>query len=114
MKKILFTMTVVASLIVGCQDPNEDTLFVQPTNIESEMSTTTILEKSPETYSLWIEMLKYTDYYNALKDANASATVFSPNNEAIKRFLADRGVSTIEELDLDYARKVVQNHKIDW
>lgn len=114
MKKILFTMTVVASLIVGCQDPNEDTLFVQPTNIESEMSTTTILEKSPETYSLWIEMLKYTDYYNALKDANASATVFSPNNEAIKRFLADRGVSTIEELDLDYARKVVQNHIIDW
>ena len=90
MKKILFTMTVVASLITGCQDPNEDTLFVQPTNIETEMSTTTILESSPETYSMWIEMLKYTDYYNALKDANASATVFSPNNEAIKRFLAER------------------------
>lgn len=114
MKKILFTMTVVASLITGCQDPNEDTLFVQPTNIETEMSTTTILESSPETYSMWIEMLKYTDYYNALKDANASATVFSPNNEAIKRFLAERNVSSIEELDLDYARKVVQNHIIDW
>ena len=114
MKKILITITAIVSLITGCEDPNEDTLFVQPTNIETEMSVTTIMEKSPQTYSMWIEMLKYTDYYNALKDANANATVFAPNNEAIKAFLNDRNVSSIEELDRDYARKVVQNHIIDW
>ena len=114
MKKILLSITAMAALLAGCSDPNEDSLFVQPTNIELEMSMTTILEKSPETYSLWIDLLKYTNYYNALKDANATATVFAPNNEAITKFLADRGVATVEELDYDYARKVVQSHIIDW
>ncbi len=78
------------------------------------MSMTTVLENSPETYSLWIEMLKYTNYYNGMKDANANATVFCPNNNAITEFLADRDVSSIEELDVEYARKVVQSHIIDW
>lgn len=105
-------MAVMA--LIGCDDPNEGELFVQPTTLESEMSMTTILEKSPETYSLWIEMLKYTDYYNALKDANANATVFAPTNEAITTFLSDRGLSSIEELDVDYASDVVRNHIIDW
>jgi len=114
MKKILLSITAMAALLAGCSDPNEDSLFVQPTNIEEEMSMTTILENSPETYSLWIDLLKYTNYYNALKDANATATVFAPNNEAITKFLADRGVATVEELDYDYARKVVQSHIIDW
>lgn len=100
--------------IVGCDDPNEGELFVQPTTIESEMSMTTILENSPETYSLWIDMLKYTDFYNALKDANANATIFAPTNEAITAFLSERGLSAVEELDLDYAKKVVKNHIIDW
>ena len=53
MKKIIISiMTLFA--IVGCEDPNEGELFVRPTNLEAEMSMTTILEKSPETYSLWI------------------------------------------------------------
>ncbi len=114
MKKIFATLTALAALIVGCTDPNEGELFVQPTNIENEMSMTTIMERSPETYSLWIDLLKYTNYYNALKDANANALVFAPNNEAIQRFLAERGLSDVEELDLNYAREVVQNHIIDY
>ena len=114
MKKIFATLTALAALIVGCTDPNEGELFVQPTNIENEMSMTTIMERSPETYSLWIDLLKYTNYYNAVRDANANALVFAPNNEAIQRFLAERGLSDVEELDLNYAREVVQNHIIDY
>lgn len=114
MKKILIAFAAITSLIVGCTDPNEGSLFVQPTNIETEMSMTTILERSPETYSMWIELLKYTNYYNAVKDANADALVFSPNNDAIQRFLDNRGLTSIEELDLNYAREVVQSHIIDW
>ncbi len=114
MKKILTAFTALAAILVGCTDPNEDTLFVQPTNIENEMSMTTLMERSPETYSQWIALLKYSNFYNALKDANATATVFAPNNEAIQRFLADRGLTSVEELDFNYAREVVQNHIIDW
>lgn len=113
MKKIILSiMTIFA--IVGCEDPNEGSLFVQPTNIESEMSMTSILEKEPETFSLWIEMLKYADFYNGMKDANANATVFCPTNEAMAEFLEERGVSSISELDREYARRVVKNHIIDW
>lgn len=105
----------MASLaIVGCEDPNEGSLFVRPTNLESEMSMTTILEKEPETYSLWIELLKHADFYNAIKDANASATLFCPNNEAIQEFLDERNLTSVTELEFDYARKLVQNHIIDW
>ena len=113
MKKIIISiMTLLA--IVGCEDPNEGELFVQPTTIESEMSMTTILEKSPETYSLWLELLKHADFYNAMKDANANATVFCPNNQAMERFLKERGLTSVTELDFEYARTLVKNHVIDW
>lgn len=105
-------MTLFA--IVGCEDPNEGELFVRPTNLEAEMSMTTILEKSPETYSLWIELLKHADFYNAMKDANANATVFCPNNQAMEKFLKERGLTSVTELDFDYARTLVKNHVINW
>ena len=113
MKKIFFSIIALFSF-AACDDPNEGELFVQPTDIEAEMSMTTILGNSPETYSLWIELLRHANFYNALKDANAKATVFCPNNDAIKNFLAERGLSSVQELDYQYARKLVQNHIIDW
>ena len=113
MKKIFFSIIALFSF-AACDDPNEGELFVQPTDIEAEMSMTTILGNSPETYSLWIELLRHANFYNALKDANAKATVFCPNNDAIKNFLAERGLSSVRELDYQYARKLVQNHIIDW
>ena len=64
MKKIIISISTLFA-IVGCKDPNEGELFVRPTTIELEMSMTTILENSPETYSLWIELLKHADFYNA-------------------------------------------------
>ena len=113
MKKLFIGIITLLSC-VACDDPNEGDLFVQPTTIEAEMSMTTILEKSPETYSLWVDLLKHANFYNALKDANAKATVFCPNNQAIEQFLKERGVSSVTELDQEYARRLVQNHIIDW
>ncbi len=113
MKK-LFISIIAAVALVACDDPNEGSLFVQPTTVESEMTMTTFMEKSPETYSLWIELLKHANFYNAMKDANANATAFCPNNEAMQRFLQSRGVSSVQELDVEYARQVVKSHIIDW
>lgn len=99
-------------MVCSCTDPNEDSNFVDPTDIEAEMKITDILEKYSDEYSMWIEFLKYADFYNALCDANAVATIFCPNNEAVQDFLAWRGVSSIEELDKEYARSVVRTHII--
>lgn len=62
---------------------------------------------------MWIQMLKYANYYNALKDASASATVFAPTNDAVNKFLKQRKVSSISELPVEYAKAVVQNHIIE-
>ncbi len=99
---------------VACEDPNEGELFVQPSTFDYEKSMTTLLEEEPETYSIWIELLKYADFYNALKDANANATVFCPSNEAMTAFLQGRGLTSVTELELEYAKRLVRNHIIDW
>lgn len=112
MKKILFVFTILLATISSCDDPNEGELFVTPPDTEAEMSIIDVLESQPETYSMWINLLKYSNFYNALKNTDA-ATVFCPNNDALKAFLAERGMSSIEELDNEYAKNVVRIHIIN-
>ena len=105
-------LTSHLSLITSCSDPNEGSLFLTPTTLEAEMSATDILERDAQQYSLWIELLKHADYYNALKDGSIKATVFCPNNEAMERFLAEQGVTRVDELSVDYAKNIVRVHII--
>lgn len=102
----------MTAVIAGCDDPNEDELFVTPTDLESEMSVVEVLENNEDEFSLWVEFLDYANYYNALKDASSESTNFCPTNDAVRQFLSDRGVSSISELDMDYAKEVVQSHII--
>ena len=112
MKKILFFISLgFAMLMTGCDDPNEGEMFVQPSDLESEMSIIDVLERDAD-YSMWIDFLKHADYYNALKDASSEATIFCPNNAAITAFIAERGVSSVRDLPRDYARSVAQAHII--
>jgi uncharacterized surface protein with fasciclin (FAS1) repeats len=114
-----FAMYILLPLAGGglvwssCSDPNEDSLFVTPTTEETEMAATDILERDIQDYSLWIELLKKANYYNALKDGSANATVFCPNNQAMTRFLSEQGVSTVDELPESYAKSVVRVHIIN-
>ena len=77
----------------SCSDPNEGSLFLTPTTEEAEMAAVDILERDADQFSLWIELLKYANYYNALKDGSARATVFCPDNAAMQRFLQQQGVA---------------------
>lgn len=108
-----FSFILLAGLLTGCDDPFEGDTFVTPTDIEEEMTCTSILESRSNDFSMWLELLKYADYYNGLKDADATATVFAPTNKAMTEFLQWRGVSSIEELDKTYAQYVVQTHIIN-
>ena len=96
--------------VCSCSDPNEGSLFMTPTTEEAEMSATDILERDAAQYSLWTELLKHANYYNALKDGSATATVFCPTNEAMMRFLRQQGVATVRELTVDYAKSVARVH----
>lgn len=112
-KKMLYGSLLVLFAMVACQDPNEGSLFIEPTNIDSEMSVSGILNKYENEFSLWIEMLKYTDFYNALNNPDIKATVFCPTNDAIQSFLEWKGVDHVSELDPTYAKEVVQVHILD-
>lgn len=114
MKKYIIYLTVVSLLMIAaCNDPFEGQNFVTPTEIENEMTCTVLLENRSSDFSLWIELLKYADYYNGLKDSEISATVFAPTNAAMTEFLESKGVAAVQELDRDYARSVAQNHIIN-
>ncbi len=106
-KLVLFTLLLS---LLACNDPFAGQTFITPTEIENEMTCTTLLEHRSEDFSLWIELLRYADYYNGLKDVSASITLFAPTNEAMREFLEWQGVASVQDLDLTYARYVVQNH----
>ena len=106
-KLVIFTLILC---LVACTDPFAGQPFITPTEIENEMTCTTLLEHRSEDFSTWIELLRYADYYNGLKDVTASITLFAPTNEAMREFLQWQGVEKVQDLDLTYARYVVQNH----
>ena len=108
----LLCCNLVAALS-SCTDPNEGSTFLTPTTEETEMSATDILERDAAQYSLWTDLLRHANFYNALKDGSASATVFCPNNEAMARFLRQQGVASVEELSVDYAKSVARVHIIN-
>ncbi|MDR0810835.1 MAG: DUF5108 domain-containing protein [Paludibacter sp.] len=111
MKKYIFTIVASSLLfITACNDPFMNTTYVEGTGANTELSNAEFLQKNKDRYSLWIELLQYANLYNALNDASSTSTVFAPNNAAVEEFLAWRGVSSVEELDKNYARYVAQVH----
>lgn len=114
MKKFSLLILTLVTLITSCKDPYEGTTFIRTSNDALEMTCAAYLTLNSDEFSMWIELLKYADYYNALNDADATATVFCPTNAAMKEFLAWRGVSSVQELDREYARAVVQVHILNY
>jgi uncharacterized surface protein with fasciclin (FAS1) repeats len=96
--------------MAACEDPFLNQKYLESTNEDLELSNAEFLNKNKDEFSLWIELLQHADLYNALNDANSVSTVFAPNNEAVEGFLEWRGVSSVLELDEDYALSVAQVH----
>lgn len=110
MKKLSLFILLLTAIFASCEDPYEGTVYVKDTGETLDMTSAAYLSRNDSEYSLWIELLKYADYYNALNDASTTATVFCPNNEAMREFLEWKGVTAVRELDREYARAVAQIH----
>lgn len=108
MKKYML-LSMVFLLIFSCDDPYEDDNFV----VYDLYPAATYLEKRQDEFSRWIEVLKYTDLNNAINQASKTFTLFVPGNDAVDAFLAERGVSQVSDLDLDYAKALVKYHTIE-
>ncbi len=110
MKKLSLFILSLMAVLTSCEDPYEGTVYVKDTGETLDMTCAAVLSRNEAEFSLWIELLKYADYYNALNDAGTTATALCPNNEAMREFLDWKGVSSVRELDREYARAVAQIH----
>lgn len=112
MKNTVILILSFMLLITGCKDSLLDTTFLDKSNSSLDLSNAEFLKKNADKYSLWIELLKYADLYNALNDASATSTVFAPDNDAVKEFLIWKGVNSVQELDKEYVKNVAKVHII--
>ncbi len=108
--KNLFYILAVAVLLSACSDPFLGQNFVTTDEDETLITNAAYLEKRSDEFSLWIELLKYADLYNALNDASTTTTVFAPDNNAMKAFMEFKGITSVKELDFEYAREIVKVH----
>ena len=77
---------------------------------ENEPISTTL--ENMEMFSEWIHVLEYSDTYSALNQGTQGVkyTVMAPSDEAVQRFYESVGVSSIEDLGMEYAKALVKTH----
>ena len=114
MKRAIFILPILIFAISACEDPFINQPFIAQSNEDIELSNASFLKKYSDKYSLWIELLKHADMFNALNDASTTSTVFAPDNEAMLDFMEWKGVDSIKELDKTYARYVAQVHILNF
>lgn len=110
MKKILIILFILTTFLSlhSCSDPYEGTTFQA-----YDVNPASAYMSSREDLSEWVHVLKYSNLYNAINQATAAFTVFAPTNEAMQRFYQKKGISSIEDLGVDYARTLVKYHVIE-
>ncbi|PQV48950.1 putative surface protein with fasciclin (FAS1) repeats [Jejuia pallidilutea] len=94
----------------ACNDDLEDTTFFTT----DEMTIIGTLESNPEKFSLYLEILEKTEYYNALK-SYGNYTCFAPTNEAILKYIQENfNANSIDELsseqDIEFLKVLVKFH----
>ncbi|HET9569965.1 MAG TPA: DUF5108 domain-containing protein [Bacteroidales bacterium] len=99
-KYLLITASVLA--LFACEDPYKNSTY----QIYNENPISTYLS-TKEDFSEWVKVLKYSDMYNALNQADQDFTAFVPNNEAVQAFYQKMGVASVEELGVSYAKSMV-------
>lgn len=104
-KYLLFVIPIIA--IIACDDPYKDSPF----QIYDVNPVSTYLSEQ-EGFSEWVTVLKYSDMYNALNQADIDFTAFVPSNLAVEAFYEKMGVDSIQQLGKEYARSMVLYHTV--
>jgi len=61
--------------------------------------------------SLWVQLLKHADLYNTINLA-ANYTCFVPGNDAMQAYLTKKGLSSVNDLNIEDAKTLVKYHTI--
>ncbi|ANW95407.1 hypothetical protein AXE80_03540 [Wenyingzhuangia fucanilytica] len=100
---LILTMT-------SCEDELDGTTYFTT----DEMTIMQTLEANPEKFSMYVEMIKKADLFNALK-SYGNYTCFAPNNEAVKTYISDKwGVTSVDQLNtpeqIEFLKTLVRFH----
>ena len=102
-------MCMALVLLFSCDDPYEDDTY----QAYSDFPSASYLDTEPDAFSMWVEILHYADLYNAVNQASETYTLFVPDNAAVEKFYEMQGVTSVQELDKDYVKELVQYHTIN-
>lgn len=108
MKRLLLYL-LMPVLVLSCTDPHYDTPYTSV--IDNFPAATYMDNDSTLNVSLWVQLLRHTDMFNTI-NLQASYTCFVPDNEAMKQYLQQQGVSTVEALNKESARLLVRFHTL--
>jgi len=108
MKKICL-LILWSVLMFACKDPNMDQVYTD--NISNFPASTFMEKDTTLNVSLWVALLKHADMFNTL-NLQANYTIFVPDNEAVKAYLAARGLNNVNQIAVDEARHLIRFHTI--
>ena len=104
----VFILLGLACVTTACDDPYEDSMYVNDDNLPPLALTLSSDSAATE----WVKVMKFAGMYDALNYALDPFTVFYPSNEALEVFYAAKGVASVEELGYEYARDLVRSHTV--
>lgn len=106
MKKFLY-MTIALLLTIGC-DPYKGQLY----KAYDELPVALWLSSDPD-YSMWVDMLKRVDLYNAMNLGTGIYTCFVADNDAVKAYLEENGYASIDDIDYEELVYLMKYHIIN-
>lgn len=102
------SLLIVSIIVWSCEDDKEGSMY----QIFEDNPAAAYLSEQEE-FSEWVSIMKYANLYNALNYASEDFTLFVPNNDAMQRFYASKGVEGIADLGVEYAKALVLQHTVE-
>ncbi|AKQ46444.1 hypothetical protein TH63_13735 [Rufibacter radiotolerans] len=104
--RILALCLIIITLFAGCESEIVDV------STTSDVNMLGYFEKNADKFSSLIKILEKTEVAGFLA-AYGSYTMFAPTNEAIDIFLKEKGVASVDQLDVEEMKKIIRFHLLE-
>jgi len=104
----LFKITLLFLIVLVFQNCTEQKI---KEGTDKTPNITEYLRENPD-YSMFLEILDYTNYASFM-NTYGTYTFFLPTNDAVKKYMADLGVSSIKEIPMEDLKNLVKMHILD-
>jgi uncharacterized surface protein with fasciclin (FAS1) repeats len=108
LKSILLLLTILLSLLTGCERLSEQDIYKRPAWLPGKLYTTVSVQ---ENLTLFTECLRITGLDKIL-DVSGSWSVFAPTDEAMKQFLAENNYAGVSDIPLEELERITEFHVI--